>query len=592
MKSSFWGSFLGALAAIVVTTILSGLLSMVVFVVMIAGAMSSERQPVDIKHDSVLVIDLSAPISERPTVPQWMEVLQGADTEKLPLNELVAAIRHAASDDRIQGIYLECNGSSVGLAQSQAILEALNDFKDCNKWIWSYADNYTQSNYMLASVADSLMLNPSGMLELKGLATQLMFFKGLLDKIGVEVQVVKVGTYKSAVEPFILNGISDANREQVTHYLGAMWDDMSATIAANRGLHADTIRQYATEYTFSLDPTQYVERKLVDRLCYGHEVQDMLAKVTGEEKYDDARLVDLDDYIASNDIFENNSKDAKRIAVLYAVGEIYDSGKDGISAEYMVPQIHDLIDEDDIDGLVLRVNSPGGSAYASEQIWEALEQFKKVTGKPFFVSMSDLAASGGYYISCGADRIYAEPLTLTGSIGIFGMIPNASKLLNDKLGVHVSTVTTSGMQDISIVEPMSPGMAAAMQGYVNRGYELFTKRCAQGRHMSQDSIKAIAEGRVWDGATALEIGLVDCMGSLETALNDMSIELDSPGNYVVREYPTVKLSIWEELMSEMGNIKASWVRSELGDAAPVYDAVRSVQRMSPLQCRMDYLEVK
>ena len=269
--------------------------------------------------------------------------------------------------------------------------------------------------------------------------------------------------------------------------------------------------------------------------------------------------------------------------MLYAVGDITESGNDGITSDRLVPQILDLAKESDIDGLILRVNSGGGSAYASEQIWEALEQFKSLTGKPYYVSMGDVAASGGYYISCGADRIYAEPVTLTGSIGIFGLIPDAHRLLNDKIGVHTSTVATNKGQFPGLLNAMTPDQRNAMQSYVDRGYELFVKRCAEGRGVSVDSIKAIAEGRVWDGLTASRIGLVDRLGGLDMALADMAAELDAADNYKIKEYPDLKFKWWEEVLNMSSNMKASVVETELGQYAPLY---RMARECTPLGSAM------
>lgn len=292
---------------------------------------------------------------------------------------------------------------------------------------------------------------------------------------------------------------------------------------------------------------------------------------------------------------KDTKKKGAKIAVLYALGEISDAGSNGITSEKLVPEIFKLIDNDDIDGLVLRVNSPGGSAFASEQIWEALQQFKKETGKPFYVSMSDVAASGGYYISCGADRIYAEPLTITGSIGIFGMIPDAQELLNDKLGINTATVRTNKTQLPDLFSDMSPELYANMQAYVNRGYETFVKRCAEGRNMPVDSIKAIAEGRVWDGLTAKKLGLVDKLGGLELALADMAAELNNgkdSKDYQIKEFPKVKMEWWEELMNLNSQLKMRAVREQLGDAMPYYEALMNMKSMSSLQCRMDYILIK
>lgn len=589
---NFIVSFLGSLAALWVTVALVFVSSIIFMVVALAGA-ASGKKAVEVRDKSVLVLDLAGEVTDRPVPSDFMTELTGQPTVKnLPLNQVTAAIREAAGDDHIKCLLIKAGGVSAGLAQVQAIVDAVADFKTSGKTVMAYGDSYTQGDYIIASGADSLMVNPVGMIDIHGLESTTLYFKELLAKIGVEVQVVKVGTYKSAVEPFLLDSMSAANREQQTVYLSAIWNDLRRTIADGRGLSSDSaVNTWADAYAMTQPAEWYVENSLVDGLRYRHQIDETLRDISGLKEDDDVREITVTDYFTARGLDKPGRKgDKKMIAVLYAVGDITENGKGGIASERLVPQIFDLIDNDDIDGLILRVNSGGGSAYASEQIWEALEQFKKRTGKPFFVSMGDVAASGGYYISCGADKIFAEPVTLTGSIGIFGMIPSAQKLLNDKLGVNTGTVMTN-TPSLTIFKPMPPAQRSAMQAYVDRGYDLFTRRCAEGRHISQDSIKAIGEGRVWAGANALEIGLVDNLGSLDDCIEAMAEHLDAPGNYIVREYPKIKFTFMEQLMSEASNLKASWVESELGAAAPCYRAIRSLENLDPLQARMDYVEI-
>ena len=408
------------------------------------------------------------------------------------------------------------------------------------------------------------------------------------------MQVVKVGTYKSAVEPFILKESSEANRRQQLHYLSSLWSSVSSTIAAGRGVDTLAVNRWADSYSFSIDATGYVADSIADRTLYRHEFDELVVERSGLDSDDSPRYVSIADYVKARTLSAYGfNKGKRRIAVLYALGDIVESGKGGIVSDELVPRILDLADDDDIDGLILRVNSGGGSAYASEQIWEALEQFKQRTGKPFYVSMGDMAASGGYYISCGADRIYADPLTLTGSIGIFGLIPDASKLLNDKIGITTSTVETNSGSFPTFTQPMPEAQRAAMQTMVNRGYELFVSRCADGRHMPVDSIKAIAEGRVWDGYTACRIGLVDRLGGLLDAINDMAQEIGAAeGEFQIREYPKLKFKWWEEMLTLGKNMKASMVRSELGEMAPLYDAAMQLKAIDPIQCRVEYQVIR
>lgn len=584
----FFVSMLGALAGIWISVFLFGLLGIIMIGVM-AATSASDKSMVKVDSNSVLKITLAGEITDRKQPVNIMNELTGDKPRQYPLNMMVSAIERAADDDDIDGIFLDCAGISAGMAQLQALRQSLVKFKESGKWVYAYADTYSQGDYFVATAADSIFINPIGMADIHGLSSTTLYFKDLLDKIGVDVQVVKVGTYKSAVEPFILNQSSEANIRQQQAYLDNIWGEIAGKIAEGRGVDTAAVNGWADSFTFSLETKDLTARNIVDRTMYRHEVDRMLVDATGLEEDDDPRMVDIMDYATLSS--PNNNNGDKTIAVLYAVGDITESASDGIASDRLVPQILDLAEESDIDGLILRVNSGGGSAYASEQIWEALEQFKSITGKPYYVSMGDVAASGGYYISCGADRIYAEPVTLTGSIGIFGLIPDAHRLLNDKIGVHTSTVATNKGQFPGLLNAMTPDQRNAMQSYVDRGYELFVKRCADGRGVSVDSIKAIAEGRVWDGLTASQIGLVDKLGGLDMALTDMAAELDAIDNYTVKEYPDLKFKWWEEVLNMSSNMKASMVENELGQFAPLYRMARECGNLSALQCRMDYITI-
>ncbi len=586
----FFISFLGAMTAIWLSVLLLTVLSIVVIAALIAAAGSIDSSAeIKISEHSVLRVNLAGEITDRETPVDVMTEVYGGGANTIPLNVLVASIREAAHDSDIEGIMIDCNGALAGLAQCEAIIEALDRFRESGKWIYSYSDNYTQSDYYIASASDSMYVNTSGMVDIHGLSATTMYFKDLLDKLGVNVQVVKVGTYKSAVEPFILNHSSEANREQQSQYLNRIWSTVAGGIARNRNVTEAKVNEWADSFIYTRDADYYVSSGIADRAVYRHQVDELIAARTGQKK---PRYIDFDFYAKGRNLSQSSGKSKNHIAVLYAVGDIVDSGDGGIVATRLVPQILEMAENKSIEGLILRVNSGGGSAFASEQIWEALQQFKAISGKPFYVSMGDVAASGGYYISCGADRIYAEPVTLTGSIGIFGLIPDASKLLNDKIGINTSTVATNIGQFPSFIEPMTPGQRNAMQRYVDRGYELFVKRCADGRHMAVDSIKAIAEGRVWDGKTAQEIGLVDRMGSLDEAIADMADELGLSRNVAVREYPKLKFKWWEELLALGKDVNAKIVENELGSALPYYRALKSLDRLDRLQCRMDYVEIQ
>ena len=586
MLKRFFENFLAVLAGLWVTIFLCFLLLMV-FVGAIVSLTSTDAKPdmASLKDHNVLRISLDGTVTDRATPINLMDQLYGDNETSLPLNDIVRALKLASEDKAIDGIMLDCKGASMGMAQMQAIITAINQFKESGKWVFAYSDNYTQGNYALACAADSIFINPIGMVDVHGLSTTVVYFK---DKLGVDVQVVKVGTYKSAVEPYILNDMSDANREQTSQFLSNIWGNISEHIAKNRKVSTDTVNQWANGFLFAKATEDYVRLKVVDGMKYRHEFDDMIAAKINE---DEPNYVDFTSYVSLQKNI-NSSKSGKQIAVLYAVGTITESAKDGIASETIVPQILDLAEDEDVDGLILRVNSGGGSAFASEQIWEALQQWKSITGKPFYVSMGDYAASGGYYISCGADRIYAEPLTLTGSIGIFGLIPNVQKLLNDKIGIHTSTVSTNTGNFPDFFRTMNPEQRAAMQGYVERGYELFVSRCANGRHMPVDSIKAIAEGRVWDGSAALRIGLVDKLGGLQQAIADMASELESAEDYYVVEYPAVKFKWWEELLDMSNQMQSKAMENQLKEWVPYYTTIKNIKQLAPLQARMDYIELR
>lgn len=592
---NFLYSLLGTIAGIWVTIILGGIFFIMSLVMIaVSGASGSKTQ---IKSNSVLYLNLSGEITENPKARDLFAEIQGENIEAMPLNELTAAIRRAASDPKIKGIFIECNEAYAGLAQSEAIVQAIADFKEDapDKWIYSYADIYTQGDYFIACAADSMFINPQGVVDIHGLSTTGLYFKNLLDKLGVKMQVVKVGTYKSAVEPYILTSPSEASVEQQQLFLNNMWAQICNSIAERRHVAADSVNAWANSLEMAADTKSYIANKIVDRTLYRHQFLDKLKKLTGKEGKDELNLVTPAEYARATDLHPDSHKGSAKIGIYYASGDIVDAGKNGISAERMVPDLIDLAEEDDLDALIIRVNSPGGSAFASEQIWEAVQTFKEMTGKPVYVSMSDYAASGGYYISCGADKIYAQPLTLTGSIGIFGLIPDAETLITDKIGISTHTISTNPDGELpTVLKPMTSSQRAQMQAYVERGYELFVKRVADGRNLPVDSVKRIAEGRVWDGKEALSRGLVDKLGGLDMALADLAKELNVE-NYELREYPDVEQKWWEaiiELGSDMETrIENKILRRNLGDATGLFEALRTLGQIQPVQARMEYVTV-
>lgn len=577
----FFMSFLGTVAGIFVSGFL---ISIGLFILTVLAIVSSAtHNEYSVKDKSILYLDLSREIVEQPASLDIMAKLTKDGPSADVLYNIIDAIDAAADDDRIKGIFIDANGSSAGTAQRKAIIDALRRFKKSGKWIYSYGDYYSQGDYYIAaSTSDSLYINPLASVDIHGLGGRMMFFKNLLDKIGVEMQVVKVGTYKSAVEPFILTEPSAASIEQQQLYLGNLWKDIRASIAKGRKVSADSVNAWANSFSFTFDATQIIRKRIADASAYRHEFIDKLKELTDIDKDDDLRLVTPAQYITS----KPHKSHKTTIAVLYASGDITESGKDGIASDRLVPEILELAENDDIDGLILRVNSGGGSAFASEQIWEALGEFKEMTGKPFYVSMSDYAASGGYYISCGADKIYAEPVTITGSIGIFGLIPNIRGLVTDKLGVTTYPISTNpaGAQP-DIFAPMTESQRAGMQSYVDRGYELFVKRVASGRKKTVEQIKAIAEGRVWDGREALRIGLVDKLGGLDTALADMARELGVE-SWSVERYPKTDDDVLTALLMMSDRMEQSALERKLGDVAEIYRTIESIRQYQGVQARM------
>lgn len=552
--------------------------------VAVGVVMGSSDTVQKVRDHSILYLNLKGEVIERADNQDFMTLIRNLENDSPTLCDMLTSIRLAAKDKKIEGIYIDADGSAMGVASRQELLEALSEFKQSGKWIYAYADNFSQGDYLISSIADKIFLNPVGNVDIRGVGMQTPFFTGLLDKLGVKVQVVKVGTYKSAVEPFILTSMSEAARRQNQVYVDSIWNFYSTAISENRGVAKTDVSAWADSLTFAWTAERDVDRRIVTETQYRRNVEDMLRDLTDIDKDDNIRFVSPSEYVAANK-GELASMSDDHVAVLYAVGDIVDSGEGGIVGETMVPQILELADNDKVKALVLRVNSGGGSAFASEQIWEALEYFKS-TGKPFYVSMGDYAASGGYYISCGADCIYADATTLTGSIGVFGMIPDLSGLVTGKLGVTFSTVASSpNATFMSLTEPMTPQQKASMQRYVEDTYGIFTSRVADGRHMSVDSVKAIAEGRVWIGSSALELGLVDNLGSLDAAVKAIAEKVDLGANDYVA-YPDVKNDLMERFLEEtsrMQNVEGMIFDRE---TLKYLATVKRLREMAPVQARM------
>lgn len=566
--------------------------------IILFSLLGSSVDDIVVEDNSVLHIVLKGEIPERGEKLTFENVIRDGIDSNSSLEEIMTALRLASSDPKISCVYLDCDGSALGVASRQELLQALEEFKKSGKKVYAYADTYDQGDYFVATAADEINLNPMGSINLHGISTVTPFFKDLLDRLGVKVQIVKVGTFKSAVEPFVLNSMSEPARLQTRTFVDSIWSDMTETIAQNRNIVVDSVRILATQMLMARRAEYILDAGLADNLTNRHDMEQKLREASGLGADEDLRLVSPADYIAyskSTPMFSDELQSKPHIAVLYAVGDIVDDGDGGIVGRVMAPEIYELADDDNVKGLVLRVNSGGGSAFASEQIWSALEYFK-AKDKPFYVSMGDYAASGGYYISCGADRIFADATTLTGSIGVFGMIPDLSGLVTDKFGIHFTTIESNpNASGINIMGPMNEYQLAAMQASVEDIYDTFTSRVAQGRDMPVEDVREIAEGRVWVGSEALRLGLVDDLGTLNDAVEAISSELGmNPGDVV--DYPVVEDDFFARLLRD--NMTSGSVESALsvsGLDLETYRLLKFVSRlknMNPVQARMEETTVR
>ena len=491
-----------------------------------------------LEENTIYRIDLKGTLVEQAGEENPFNALfaemYGQSTSTVGLSDLLSNIALAKDNDKILGIYLKGGSLSAGPASAKALRDALLDFKQSGKFVIAYADSYSQTNYYIASVADKMFFNPVGSLAWDGLSAQKEYYTRLFEKIGIEMQILKVGTFKSAVEPYFRTSMSEADRKQTEQYLGGIWSEMKAAVGQSRQIATEQLHAYADE-CMSLQPQEkYLTYNFVDSLVYVQEMDSILRTYAGTKDYKQLSNSKMTNVERS----ENEAKD--KVAVLYAEGAISDAGAEGIVEGKILKTIKKIYKDDDVKAVVFRVNSPGGSADASEQIWHAMKMLQD-KGLPVVVSMGDYAASGGYYISCNADYIYAEPTTLTGSIGIFGTVPNINKL-REKVGLDIDGVSTnkhSALNVNAIYRGMNPQETALMQNMVERGYDLFTRRCADGRGMSQDEIKKIGEGRVWLGKDAIEIGLVDCLGNINDAIAK-AVELAELGDYQLVSYPEKK----------------------------------------------------
>ena len=579
--------FLKFTLATIVGVIITTLLGILILFGVIGAIAGSKESVTALKPNSVYEIKLEGNLIDRseddPFSAAFAQAMGKTAEKSMGLDDLLANIEKAKNDANIVGIYLNGGSLSGGFASLKEIRNALIDFKKSGKFIVAYADNYSQKDYYLVSVANKILINPQGMLELKGLSAQTMFFKNTLDKLGIEMQIVKVGTYKSAVEPLITTKMSDANREQVTVYMGSIWKTFLTEVSAARKISVEKLNAYADEMLM-FQPTEKAKQYgLVDGLVYADEADSILKTfVKGLEKDKEVTLVK---HSAMTKLPDTSKYDKNKVAVIYAVGEITDAAGEGIVAKDLVKTINDVAKDSAVKAVVLRVSSPGGSAYASEQIWHALNKLK--AKKTLIVSMGDYAASGGYYISCMADKIVAQPNTITGSIGIFGVIPNISGL-NEKLGLTYDGVKTNKMSDaITVNRKFTPEERDLMQNYVNRGYELFVKRCADGRKMKTEQIKAIAEGRVWTGEDAIKNGLVDKIGGLNDAIA-LAVTKAKLKTYNVSEYPEKETFESKFMKSFSDDVETRFLKAQLGEQYKLFKQVRNLDKINGIQARLPY----
>ena len=560
-------SFFKYLFATILGLFIFSIIWVVIFFGIIGAAMSGSKE-VKISNNSVFELKLEGILVERhknDVISSFASEINSSVSE-IALDDIMASIDKATDNDNIKGIYLHIGDFSASVASLQEIYNGLERFKKTGRFIVAYADSYGNGTYYLSSIADKVYMNPSGTLALTGINISTVFFKDLLSKIGVEMQIFKVGTFKSAVEPFTQTSMSEANRLQLTTFINSIWTEITKTIARNRGITESEVNLYADSGLFLDDAQTAVQHKLIDSLVYSSDMKEIIEKRVDKD-YNALTINDMK-FVARNKEYSKN-----RIVIVYAVGEIDGGNKnDGIDSEDISEYLLDIADNDKIKAVVLRINSPGGSAYGSEQIWKAVSVVK--SKKPIVVSMGDYAASGGYYIACNTDRIFAQPTTLTGSIGIFGIFPNIGGL-TDKLGIKFDNVKTNKYSDFGATyRPMNTEERVILQRYINNGYELFTKRCAEGRDMNIDSLKAIAEGRIYSGTDAMRLGLVDEMGGLEEAIA-FAAKKANISDYTLKYYPSVK-SLIEQISDIFStSVEERIVKSQLGEN---YRLLRTIQR--------------
>ena len=588
---NFWKSVIATILGIVILSVVVSL----VCCAGIIGSLASEGASPSIKSNSVLVLNLNGTLEERAADDPLATLMSSTGNQtNFGLDEILSAIKNAKENDDVKGIFIQAGSfSSDSWASEQAIRKALVDFKKSGKWIVSYADNYSQSTYYLASAGDKILLNPNGMVEWMGIASQPMYLKHFLAKFGVKFQLAKVGTYKSAPETFMADEMSDANREQITAYINSIWSQVLADVSESRKISVDSLNSYADRFVMLNDPQDYLKIKMVDKLVYADEVKAEINKLLKADADDDINQV-LPSTI--NNIEKDKSGD--EIAVYYAYGDIVQTASETsfsvnsghqIIGEDVTKDLAALAKDDNVKAVVIRINSGGGSAYASEQIWRAIELLKKE--KPVVVSMGGMAASGGYYMSCNSNWIVAEPTSITGSIGIFGMFPDFSELVTQKLGIKFEEVKTNKYATFGnmMARSFNAEEMAMLDKYIQRGYELFLKRVGDGRGMTRDQVDQIAQGHVYTAADAKKLKLVDELGGLDEAVKKAA-KLAKLDEYYTEAYPAEKQ--WYETLFEKNNTNSildAKLHETMGEFYEPFVMLKNIKNQDAIQARIPFI---
>lgn len=584
----FIKSVLATMVGIFGFFIVMGVLTMMSIIGMVASSSAAQN----VEENSVFVLNLSGTISDQGT-DNPLSLFTGDDSQSTGLNNILSAIKKAKTNDDIKGIYIEAGALMTSYATLQEIRNALADFRKSGKWIVAYGDYYTQGAYYVASVANKVYINPKGIVDWHGIGAQTMFYKDFMAKFGVKCEVVKVGTFKSATETFTEEKMSDANRLQTQTFINGTWQNICTAVSKSRGISIDSLNSYADSYLALQSTEMLMKAKMVDGMMYSDKVKDAVKKMMKLEKDDDIAQLTLNDML--------NVKDEKvegdKIAIYYASGDIVQDPKaatmfgnnDYIASRKVCKDLEDLMNDDDVKAVVVRINSGGGDAYASEQMWHQMSELRKV--KPVVVSMGDYAASGAYYMSAPASWIVAQPNTLTGSIGIFAVIPDFSGLVTSKLGVRFDEVKTNRNSTFGnlMARPFNAEETAMLQASVNRGYSLFRQRVADGRHLPIESVEKIAQGRVWLATDALNIKLVDQLGGIDDAVKKAA-ELAKLKEYYTSDYPATASWIDNLLnsMSSSGTYLDAQLRQTLGELYQPFTVLRSINKREAIQARIPY----